>query len=189
MSVEKQRTGLKLGSCFEPALELPLWKRGNVQYHQVLNIHLASLHCCTRTIHVDTKVRLQADGVRGHPQTLLMTKTTSCRHSAYTVAECGWLNYTLDFMIKNTIKYLLLARIRATKTSKDKEIYEACWTLNSMPVTIAHTLALCTKNTGNEQTSHSSAQCRTWSNGSAPNTKTITSPPQIIPKQRPIVKE
>ncbi len=29
MGVERQRTGLKLGSGSEPALELPWWKRGN----------------------------------------------------------------------------------------------------------------------------------------------------------------
>ncbi len=30
MGVERQRTGLKLGSGSEPALELPWWKRGNL---------------------------------------------------------------------------------------------------------------------------------------------------------------
>ncbi len=30
LGVERQRTGLKLGSGSKPALELPWWKRGNV---------------------------------------------------------------------------------------------------------------------------------------------------------------
>ncbi len=46
LGVERQRTGLKLGSCSEPALELPWWKRGiRVLVHAVLLFFRFTLHC------------------------------------------------------------------------------------------------------------------------------------------------
>ncbi len=50
MDVERQITGLKLGSGSEPALELPWWKRGICRMISLNDVDTVTLHDIIKTL-------------------------------------------------------------------------------------------------------------------------------------------